>query len=534
MPENKPNFLESIQFQKKFPPFKWSTDDKKWTKIQFWWEKEVQNMIEFYLKDKERKDLKWNIISPKDNAERFKINCVLGNNWGGKSRLFRWLYAIKNIKDRILNNFEVLGILKFQKWEIKSNRNLEGTSSNNWVYEKKDIIIDDFFKLSGNIDLSINRKILNEKNYNDFLVNFYYYYQDPLTSNKYIHDFLKLEKNHWLKMKLVFNCEHFFSMIQHESAEKIISCDIERLLVLSKNKEDKLILLYMFVIAINHVSDWGDEFDEKIKQLEIKYNLYNEQPLNTRWFPSDLIWRDLDKIRWNFDESIYIDKKISIEFEMNHFLSKWDVIEIFDFIDEFWEIHLKFIWETNLEFQNLSAWQQTMLIRFTNIYKEILEQKEKEWKTDFLILIDEPDLHLHLDWQRQYIQKLIDVFSTLDSEINLHFIIATHSPFIISDLPKESLVLLNKWEQVPGEQIPETFGANYIDIIKNWFFFENKQMLMGSFAQNIIWDIAENERKYFTDDKELDKNHENIKNNIWDDFLKDNLLYFKPEKKWLK
>jgi predicted ATP-binding protein involved in virulence len=68
-------------------------------------------------------------------------------------------------------------------------------------------------------------------------------------------------------------------------------------------------------------------------------------------------------------------------------------------------------------------------------------------KQDFIVLIDEPDLHLHLDWQRQYIQKLIDVFSTLDPEISLHFIIATHSPFIISDLPTESMIILDGSEK---------------------------------------------------------------------------------------
>ena len=178
-------------------------------------------------------------------------------------------------------------------------------------------------------------------------------------------------------------------------------------------------------------------------------------------------------------------------------------------------------------FNNLSAWEKTMLTRFTNISRNIFESK----KTDFLILIDEPDLHLHLDWQRQYIQKLIDVFSTLDPQINLHFIIATHSPFIISDLPKESLVLLNKGEQVDNKEIPETFWANYIDIIKNGFFFEDKK-IMGSFAEDIIWEVAQSKRKILMDIP--DKNDKEIMNqieeNIWDKFLKNNLVYFKSKK----
>lgn len=100
MPNKNPNFLESIEFQEDFPPFKWVTDDTKWTKIEFWWEKEVQKMIEFYLKNKNNSPENTEKKSDeeiKKNAERFKINCVLGNNWGGKSRLFgKYWFVYKN------------------------------------------------------------------------------------------------------------------------------------------------------------------------------------------------------------------------------------------------------------------------------------------------------------------------------------------------------------------------------------------------------------------------------------------------------
>jgi hypothetical protein len=114
-----------------------------------------------------------------------------------------------------------------------------------------------------------------------------------------------------------------------------------------------------------------------------------------------------------------------------------------------------------------------------------------------------------------------------------------------------------------GKFIHQTFWANYIDIIKNGFFFENKQMLMWSFAQenieiaskklkaklftetlwinsdnfnekrtlldNILAEIWETEIKEF-DNYEKRMNEifdwvENVQNHIWDDFLQDNLMY---------
>ncbi|ELQ3859650.1 ATP-binding protein [Salmonella enterica] len=52
-----------------------------------------------------------------------------------------------------------------------------------------------------------------------------------------------------------------------------------------------------------------------------------------------------------------------------------------------------------------------------------------------LILIDEPEVSLHPEWQEVYIELLMDVFS---HKKGCHFIIATHSPQIISNLKKDN------------------------------------------------------------------------------------------------
>lgn len=53
---------------------------------------------------------------------------------------------------------------------------------------------------------------------------------------------------------------------------------------------------------------------------------------------------------------------------------------------------------------------------------------------DSLILIDEPEISLHPSWQYRYIE-LVD--RLLKSVKGCHVIIATHSHFLISDLPNE-------------------------------------------------------------------------------------------------
>ncbi len=167
---------------------------------------------------------------------------------------------------------------------------------------------------------------------------------------------------------------------------------------------------------------------------------------------------------------------------------------------------------------DLSSGELSILLRFSNSFMEM-----KDNQNEYVILIDEPDLHLHLDWQRQYIQKLVDVFRTLPTDISVHFILATHSPFIVSDLPKECIIKLENWKQVEYED--ESFAANYIDLIQDGFFFKNKN-LMWSFAEEIVSKLADKERNRVF---QWENSDNQLKNIIWDDFLRQNLIYFRKK-----
>ena len=579
--KNNPNFLKSIQFEKNFPPF------EKWTKIEFWGEIKVQNMIEFYLKNK------W-VENFKENAERFKINCVLGNNWGGKSSLLLANYTLWNNHNSLDSHRDIKFTFKHKKWEglldvrnnILNNRSFWEIIS--WEYFDTYTVLDDFLKLSWNIKNSVNREVLSEGNLNNFYYN--------------IHDFLNWDKKD--KFKKIFESylkiENINTSVFITSKNIIQNPDISAILINSEEfikdvfkgnekylkyllftsfyyySKEILDLLSEFFSSKNNQKDFSKAWNKISKYLDWLFNkftgiqfIYLNNWINIHDY--QYVSEKEEKLTSfllefeNSDDIINNDYKISQDkyFELAEDLRKIkrEILNIhLDYtqininnlnwynkklLDYFFTLDLQFnSSDKSITFDNLSAWQKTILVRFTNIYKHILDEfttykniwndtswnlEVRKFNKDFLILIDEPDLHLHLDWQRQYIQKLIDVFSTLDSEINLHFVIATHSPFIISDLPKESLVLLNKWKQVPNKEIPETFWANYIDIIKNWFFFDKEQMLMWSFAQNIIWDIADDERTQFCSE-EWKVSCNIIEKNIWDNFLKDNLLYFKPEK----
>ena len=75
----------------------------------------------------------------------------------------------------------------------------------------------------------------------------------------------------------------------------------------------------------------------------------------------------------------------------------------------------------------ISSGEYHLLISLIGIFSSISQNS--------LILIDEPEISLHPNWQMRYISFLKEVFSNFSS---CHFILSTHSHFLVSDLEGES------------------------------------------------------------------------------------------------
>jgi predicted ATP-binding protein involved in virulence len=69
-----------------------------------------------------------------------------------------------------------------------------------------------------------------------------------------------------------------------------------------------------------------------------------------------------------------------------------------------------------------------------------------------IVLIDEIDLHLHPQWQREVIPALLATFP------KLQFIVTTHSPQVLSKVKKESVFILENGKLV--QDVPYTYGRN--------------------------------------------------------------------------
>ena len=164
----------------------------------------------------------------------------------------------------------------------------------------------------------------------------------------------------------------------------------------------------------------------------------------------------------------------------------------------------------------------------------------KKESQEFIFIFDEIELGLHPNWQKNLIKDFVNIVSKYIKK-NMNFIFTSHSPFILSDIPKENVIFLEKYKKDEDRNQKEgncknatknielkTFGANIHTLLSNGFFMSDG--LMGEFAKNKINNVIK---------KLKDKNYNPSKNEkenilatikiIGEDFLRTKLLdiYYK-------
>jgi predicted ATP-binding protein involved in virulence len=76
-----------------------------------------------------------------------------------------------------------------------------------------------------------------------------------------------------------------------------------------------------------------------------------------------------------------------------------------------------------------------------------------------VILVDEIERHLHPAWQRAILAGLTATFP------NLQFIVTTHSPQVLSRVPRESVFLLDHFQL--ASSTPHTYGRDSNAILED-------------------------------------------------------------------
>lgn len=133
---------------------------------------------------------------------------------------------------------------------------------------------------------------------------------------------------------------------------------------------------------------------------------------------------------------------------------------------------------------NFFSWMH-MLPYFNKIQTEI----EESTFDNILLLIDEIDLYCHPSWQQKLLDYLIQEVRINFEGKNVQIIFTTHSPIVLSDMPKSNIIYLKnengKFVIDEKESHKETFGANIYKLFDDAFFLE-KQGQVGQFAKRKI------------------------------------------------
>lgn len=140
------------------------------------------------------------------------------------------------------------------------------------------------------------------------------------------------------------------------------------------------------------------------------------------------------------------------------------------------------------------------------------------------MLMDEVELYYHPDLQRKFVELQLSSINSvhLKNIYDINITLVTHSPFVLSDIPRSNILCLQKGEC--EKQRGQTFGANIVDMLSESFFLQGT---MGEIAQSCINEVVEfyfkhrryqeslrdneNKQELHIDDMELNKAFEKQK-----------------------
>ncbi|AZJ33799.1 AAA ATPase domain-containing protein [Tenacibaculum mesophilum] len=153
---------------------------------------------------------------------------------------------------------------------------------------------------------------------------------------------------------------------------------------------------------------------------------------------------------------------------------------------------------------------------YLNLFSLLRYELNKIREDNVIICIDEGDLYLHPKWQSDFFYQLINLVPRF-KEASYQFVLTSHSPFLASDLPKQSIVFLsnnseNYSEEICNNNKIKTFGGNIGELYIDAFFMDGG--LISRFAANKIQNLINKVKTGFTE------KDEKIFDLLGDDFIK--------------
>lgn len=228
-------------------------------------------------------------------------------------------------------------------------------------------------------------------------------------------------------------------------------------------------------------------------ERELRFNRQEKLPLyfNKKDKKRELSIYEKLKSQLKFlKELYYLPEMLNLEYNIEGSRNRGSEFFTFDynnpkairFVNEF----ISLFEDTNIfdiNWLGISSGHKAYLNLFASIFQELRYTRQN----NLLLCIDEGDLYLHPKWQIEFLDKLLEVLPTIFSG-KIQLVLTSHSPFLLSDLPNQSITILDKDYQnasLDGIELKtNTFGGNLYDLYSEPFFLGNKRT--SDFAYNKI------------------------------------------------
>lgn len=274
-----------------------------------------------------------------------------------------------------------------------------------------------------------------------------------------------------------------------------------------KSQFKKLFFIQLFKILLIDYEFPNGEFAEFI--FKNKINLDNQPLVRLLFELSELldelielgIWEiEIEKLS-KHDFGDYNERELNrhglfaiMKITLDHEKKKELLNKMISITNELTKHRLHFHYEFD---HKMSSGQQNLVNFFSRLLWakqniNLRESLEEATKSERIILfIDEGEITFHPEWQRRYFNEAISFVKKLFTERKVQLLITTHSPFVLSDLPKQNVIFLEK--DGKGNAIKSTlekentFGANIHDLLSNSFFMDAS---IGEFVSDRIKEVV--------------------------------------------
>ncbi len=484
-------------------------------------------------------------------GDNINVTAIVGKNGSGKSSVAEMILSKvpkwKHKKYILIGRSKINGEERYHSWGNIKDINLDGIDS----LTTSDIDLGASGVEIGardNKNVSHNLFYLNGKEFNFRLLDNEVEYSDG-DDNIFIPKYIYQCRNN-LK---VFTSKHFFYKfdkvrfyLKPLDKDKIIE-DIMNIDNLKENLSVNeyiqsldskdifctnfliLFIRYSLLNLIEHT-----DFLENIKQIKSCFDITNEN-FNSVPNITDIVKSlnflktlDLKNETTNQDS----EKKYYYEVEINN--EGINCLWIFEYI-----LDLNALYKENLPLLKIDLYDSNRGLSYSELsqgekqyIRLLIEVISNKGAGDLSVSIeprvyifDEIETSLHPQWQKNILNDIINIFNIWENK-KAHLIFLTHSPFLLSDIPKQNIIFLDTDENgnckvVDGlKEKKETFGANIHTLLSDSFFMEDG--LMGEFAKSKIDEVIKLLNKEHLEPNEI-KHCEQIISIIGEPIIKNKL-----------